>query len=228
MPGRNVAIDGPASSGKGTVARRVALKLGCTYVDTGAMYRVVALWALEQGVPLTEGSRLAQGIPGLALRFDTRPESYGVWMGERDVTEAIRAPAVGNAASKVSGHAEVREALVRQQRELASRERVVMDGRDIGTVVLPDSSFKIYLDASLQERAQRRFDDERARGGNPSLLQVQADLAERDRRDMERAVSPLMVAEGAWHLDTTELSIDEVVRQICARVEVNEAEHDQQ
>jgi len=214
----NLAVDGPASSGKGTVARRVASRLGYTYVDTGAMYRVVALWARETGAPLNDGPALAQGIETLNLRFDTSPEDYQVWIGEREVTHAIREPSVGDAASLVSAHPEVRSALVRLQRGLALKGGVVMDGRDIGTVVLPNARFKVYLEASLDERARRRFMEDSSHGVQTTYEAVRTALAERDRRDMNRDVSPLRKAEGAWVIDSTEKTIDEVVQEICDRM----------
>jgi cytidylate kinase len=214
----NLAIDGPASSGKGSVARRVAARLGYTYVDTGAMYRVVALWALESGVGLHDGPGLAEGISTLNLRFDTRPEDYRVWMGDREVTLAIRRPNVGDAASLVSAHPEVRSALVKLQRGLAESGGMVMDGRDIGTVVLPHARFKVYLEASLDERARRRFMEDSGHDAQTTLNAVRAALAERDRRDMNREASPLKKADGAWAIDSTEMTIDEVVQEICDRV----------
>jgi cytidylate kinase len=214
----NLAIDGPASSGKGSVARRVAARLGYTYVDTGAMYRVVALWALESGVGLHDGPGLAEGIATLNLRFDTRPEDYRVWMGDREVTLAIRRPNVGDAASLVSAHPEVRSALVKLQRGLAESGGMVMDGRDIGTVVLPHARLKVYLEASLDERARRRFMEDSGHDAQTTLNAVRAALAERDRRDMNREASPLKKADGAWAIDSTEMTIDEVVQEICDRV----------
>jgi CMP/dCMP kinase len=197
-----VAVDGPAGAGKSTVARAVARELGFTYLDSGAMYRAVALGALRQRRPAVEVAREAQLEVGDGVRLDGR-----------EVTEAIRAPEVSEAASRVAADPEVRAALVERQRTLLSRGDWVAEGRDIGTVVAPDAAVKVFLTASPEERARRRAAelgaDERA---------VLADQALRDQRDRTRAHSPLRPAEGAIELDTTGLSVDEVVERIAALV----------
>jgi len=197
-----VAVDGPAGAGKSTVARAAADALGFTYLDSGAMYRAVALAALERGRPPAEVARDAAIELGDGVRLDGR-----------DVTAAIRAPAVSEAASRVAGDPEVRAALVERQRALLANGDWVAEGRDIGTVVAPDAAVKVFLTASPEERARRRAAelgaDERA---------VLADQALRDERDRTRAHSPLRPASGAVELDTTGLSVDQVVGRIAELV----------
>ena len=197
-----VAVDGPAGAGKSTVARAAAEALGFTYLDSGAMYRAVALAALERGRPAAEVARDAAIELGDGVRLDGR-----------DVTTAIRAPEVSEAASRVAGDPEVRAALVERQRALMANGDWVAEGRDIGTVVAPDAAVKVFLTASPEERARRRAAelgaDERA---------VLADQALRDERDRTRAHSPLRPAPGAVELDTTGLSVDQVVERIAELV----------
>ncbi|HYK17651.1 MAG TPA: (d)CMP kinase, partial [Bryobacteraceae bacterium] len=190
-------------SGKSTVARRIAEKLGYLYIDTGAMYRAVALWALRRGVALSDMHRLEQLANEAAIEF--APDDGKVLLNGEDVSDFIRAPEVGDAASEVSRIPAVRRALVAKQREIGERSSVVMEGRDIGSVVFPDATVKIFLDAQPEVRAERRA----AESDLPSEL-VAEKIRERDRRDQTRAHSPLMQAPDAVYVDTTGMSIQDV------------------
>lgn len=205
-----IAIDGPASSGKGTVARRVALNLGYAYVDTGAMYRAVGLQALRTGVDPTDPVGTEQIARAAHFDFDWHDGFLQVFLNGEEVTLGIRTAEVGRAASAVAVHPGVRAALLDFQRGLGARGRVVMDGRDIGTVVLPGAQLKIFLDASLDERARRRA----AELPHLSYEAVRRDLAARDAQDSGRATAPLVAAPDAVHLDTTALDIDAVVHTV--------------
>jgi cytidylate kinase len=202
-----IAIDGPAGSGKSTVARRVAEALGFSYIDSGAMYRAVALWALRQGIDPTDAHRMEQ----LALAASLRLEPGRVFLNGEEVTADLRTPEVSRAASVVATHAGVRRALVAKQRSVAETASVVMEGRDIGTVVFPQADVKIFLDASPEERLRRRQAE--SADAPPDLARQ---LADRDRRDRTRAESPLVQAEDAIYLDTTTLNLDEAVDAVLA------------
>jgi cytidylate kinase len=201
-----IAIDGPAGAGKSTVARGVARALGFTYLDSGAMYRCVALAALDRGMDLDDGERLGEMAWDLDIGFD----GDTVRLDGKPVEGRIRSPEVTIAASKVSIHPQVRQAMVKRQRELIAAGNYVAEGRDIGTVVSPDSPLKIFLTADEGERARRRAAD----SGEP-VARVAEAIRDRDERDQHRADSPLRVAEGSIYIDTTDLSPDEVVRQIA-------------
>lgn len=215
-----IAIDGPAGAGKSTVARLVARRLGYLYLDTGAMYRALTLKALERRLDLEDGAALA----ALAAETDLRLGGEGpdgqteVLLDGRDVTPAVRTPEVNRSVSLVARQPAVREALVALQRRLAEAGSVVMDGRDIGTVVLPSAEHKFFLTASLAERARRRCADLEAQGFTGSLASVEEEVARRDRLDSERAASPLRRASDAEEIDTTQLSVEEVVQYILRRV----------
>ena len=197
-----VAIDGPAGAGKSTLARRIAGKLGYLYIDTGAMYRAVALWALRANVAVSDMHRLEQLAHEANIEFE--PGSTRVLLNGEDVTQAIRAPEIGEAASQVSLVPAVRRALVAKQREIGERASVVMEGRDIGSVVFPDATVKIFLDAHPEVRTGRRA----VETALPAAL-VGEQIRERDQRDQTRAESPLVQAPDAVYVDTTGLSIDE-------------------
>ncbi len=197
-----VAIDGPAGAGKSTLARRIAEKLGYLYIDTGAMYRALAVWALRAKVALSDMHRLEQLANEARIEFAA---GGPVLLNGEDVTEAIRAPEISDAASQVSLVPAVRRAMVAKQREIGERASVVMEGRDIGSVVFPDATVKIFLDAQPEVRVERR-------AGESSLPAevVAKQLSDRDRRDRTRPESPLVQAPDAVYVDTTGLSIDEV------------------
>jgi cytidylate kinase len=198
-----VAIDGPAGAGKSTLARRIASKLGYTYVDTGAMYRAVALWAQRTKVASSDMHRLEQLAKEARIEF--KPGTNAVFLNGEDVTEAIRAPEIADAASEISLIPAVRRALVSKQRAMAEQESVVMEGRDIGTVVFPNATVKIFLDAQPQERTDRRAKE----SSLPAELVAQQ-IHERDKRDRTRNESPLVQAPDAVYVDTTGLSVDQV------------------
>ena len=205
-----VAIDGPAGAGKSTVARAVAEKLGVTYIDTGAMYRAVALWALRLGVDLNDLHRLEQLAKEAQIELAAGQK---VFLNNEDVTQAIRAPEVSASASKVAACGGVRRAMQRLQRGMASTQSVVMEGRDIGTVVFPDARVKVYLDADPGERARRRAEET---GARPSA--VAHDMAERDQRDRTRPDAPLTQAPDAEYLDSTGLTLEQVEEAILRLV----------
>jgi cytidylate kinase len=198
-----IAIDGPAGAGKSTLARRVAAKLGYVYVDSGAMYRAVALWALRANIALSDMHRLEQLANAAQIEF--APDGGAVLLNDEDVTNAIRTPEVSQAASKVSLVPAVRRALVQKQREIGEKISLVMEGRDIGTVVFPDATVKIFLDAIPEERATRRANEVAL----PAEI-VERQIRERDQRDRGRAESPLVQAPDAVYVDTTGLTIEEV------------------
>lgn len=213
-----VAIDGRSASGKSTVARAVAVRLGFRHVDTGAMYRSVALAALRRGIPLHDADALAGLAASLEIDLRAAGEGSRVVVDGEDITEAIRAPEVSEAASVVSAVPGVRAALVARQRRLGEGGAVVVEGRDIGTVVFPDAEVKVFLDASLEERARRRQADLAARGVHADLDEVRRQQAERDRRDETRAVSPLRPAADAVVIDTTGRDALDVVEEIVRLV----------
>jgi cytidylate kinase len=211
-----VAIDGPAGAGKSTLARALAMALGYTYVDSGAMYRVVGLAARERGIAADDAAALAILVDG--LDFTLRPDRTGqrVFLESRDVTDAIRTPEAGEWASRVAAIPEVRTRLVARQRLLGSAGGIVMDGRDIGTVVFPAAQCKFFLTASAPERARRRAHEIGASAGD--LATVQQDMAARDQRDSERAHAPLRPAPDAETVDTTGLTVEEAVARLLKRV----------
>lgn len=215
MKGRKrmvVAIDGPAGAGKSTIAKRVALRLGFLYIDTGAMYRAVGLWALRAGVALDDTHRLEQLANQARIELETAPAR--VCLNGEDVTRAIRSPDVSDAASKVSAVAGVRRALVSKQRRMGVEGCVVMEGRDIGSVVFPGAEVKVFLDANPVERAARRLRELEEEGETAPLERVKREMEERDRRDRNRRDSPLVRAPDAVYVDTTGLSLDEVEQTI--------------
>jgi cytidylate kinase len=211
-----IAIDGPAGAGKSTVSRRLAQTLGLRYVDTGAMYRVVGVLAEQQGVDFGDSQALATLCDGLDLRFEERADGIHVVANGRDLSHAIRTAAAGQLASKVSVMPVVRERLVALQRAMAAGGGVVMEGRDIGTVVLPQATVKIYLVASAAERARRRCDELNGRGEAADVEQVMREIEERDRRDQGRAHSPLRPADDALLIDTSSESVEAVVERVRA------------
>lgn len=209
-----MAIDGPAGAGKSTVARKVAEALGYLYIDTGAMYRALTWAVLRAGVPVEDPAAVAEAIADAEVHLEPGPNGNRVFLNGEDVTAAIRTPAVSEAVSQVAAIPEVRRRLVTLQQQLARSRGIVMDGRDIGTVVLPDAEVKVFLTASLEERTRRRFLESRATGHGQDLDAVRKNLEERDRLDAGRAVSPLKAADDAVVIDTTHQSVEQVVAQI--------------
>jgi cytidylate kinase len=208
-----IAIDGPAGSGKSTVARAVASRLGYLYIDTGAMYRAVALKALREDLDLENGEALTDAAARAEIRMRTEAGATRVWLDGREVTDEIRSPAVTDAASRVSAVASVRQAMVRLQRAWGQPGGVVMEGRDIGTVVFPSAEVKIFLDASPEERARRRARELATQGAAVSSESVGREMAARDARDRERLASPLVRAPDAVLLLTDGLAPEQVVER---------------
>lgn len=210
-----IALDGPAGAGKSTIARRVAEQLGILYLDTGAMYRAIGIKALNLGLPAKDEAAVGTMLQSTDLDIRFVNGTQEVWLDGVNVSEAIRTPEASRAASDVSTLPVVRRALVDMQRKIASRQSLVMDGRDIGTHVLPDARHKFFLTASVAERAHRRLLDLKNRGdATVTLNEVKADIEYRDRQDSERAFAPLRQADDAILVDTTDLSIEEVVQTI--------------
>lgn len=220
----DVAIDGPVSSGKGTVSRLVAERLGFLYVDTGATYRMAAWLALQNDVSLEDEAAVAAQIDKAEfdMKIPTEDEADGrlltILLNGEDVSWKIRTEEVGQGASKVAALPEVRKVLVKKQQEIARQNNVIMEGRDIGSRVLPHAALKIYLTASDVVRAKRRTIQLQEKGQDVTFAQVYADLIERDKRDMERTTDPLVKLEEAWEIDTSDLSIEQVVEMIVIRV----------
>ncbi|MFZ5556977.1 MAG: (d)CMP kinase [Pseudomonadota bacterium] len=202
-----IAIDGPSASGKGTVARRVAEALGFHYLDSGALYRLVALAALRRGVDLDDEAALARIARDLDARFDGEE----IFLSGTRVTDAIRAEDVSGAASRVAAHPGVRSALMKRQRAFRRPPGLVADGRDMASQVFPDAQLKVFLTASPEERARRRYKQLIDKGMSATMHDLVRDIAERDLRDRERSVAPLRQADGARLIDTTSLSIEDVV-----------------
>jgi CMP/dCMP kinase len=212
-----IAVDGPSGAGKSTVSRALAARLGYAFVDTGAMYRAVALKALRAGMSLEDGERL--GELARQTRISLTPDSSRVTVDDEDATAAIRAPEVSAAASRVSAHPAVRLEMVARQREMGQRGGVVLDGRDIGTVVFPNADVKFYVDADPASRARRRAEELSAAGTGTDADSIRRDMRERDRADMTRPDSPLARAADAIPLDTTALSPEQVVESMVEIVE---------
>jgi len=216
---QTIAIDGPAGAGKSTVSKAVAKALGYTLVDTGAIYRSVALVAQRGSVSWDDEEALTAVVSSLAISFSFSGDINRVFIGDEEVTTSIRAHEISAGASKVSRHPGVRAGLLELQRKLAGQGGSVLEGRDIGTVVCPNAEVKIFLDASAVERARRRQSEIQSRGEEADFDAVLADIEERDRRDREREHAPLKAADDAHILDSTKLSADEVVAAIIALAE---------
>ena len=212
--GCNIAIDGPAGAGKSTIAKRVAKELSFIYVDTGAMYRAMALYVLEQNIDPQDQAKVAAACPDIDVTILYEDGVQQVLLNGKNVSTEIRQEIVGNTASKISVIKEVREKLVALQRQLAAKENVVMDGRDIGTTILPNAEVKIYLTASADTRAKRRALEYEQKGESFDLDQIRKDIIERDQRDMNREISPLKQADDAVLVDSSEMGIDDVVNAI--------------
>lgn len=210
----NIAIDGPAGAGKSTIAKRLAKKLGFIYVDTGAMYRAMAYYFLQHGIDAKDESAIAAACPDVDVTITYENGEQQVLLNGENVNGVIRNEEVGNMASSTSVYPVVRKKLVELQRQLAKSADVIMDGRDIGTCVLPDAQVKIYLTASSATRAKRRFDELTEKGVSCDLAEIEKDIIDRDYRDMHRETSPLCQAEDAVLVDSSEMNIDEVVDAI--------------
>jgi CMP/dCMP kinase len=218
-----VAIDGPAGAGKSTVARRLADTLGFVFVDTGALYRTVAVAAKRAGVPWNDAGPVGELADALvargAIAFDRDAErGVRVWLDGRDVTDAIREPDIGMGASTVSAHKAVRDALLDLQRQAGRAGGVVLEGRDIGTVVFPEAEVKFFLTARPEVRAKRRFDELTAKGQRVTLEDTMVEVRRRDEQDTTRAVAPLRQAEDAMLVDNSDFGVDETVARMAARV----------
>jgi CMP/dCMP kinase len=209
-----IAIDGPAGAGKSTVAQRLAERLGLNYVDTGASYRAAALKVLEDGISPDDSKMVIAAVSTADIQLRSCGSKLRVILDGRDVTDLIRSPEVTLAASKVSRFPEVRSKLIGLQRTLAQGQGVVMEGRDIGTVVLPEAALKIFLTAQPEERARRRLGDEKDQGRPATLEQTASSMGRRDQLDSKRAISPLLPAADACQIDSTALSAEQVVEQI--------------
>ncbi|MFJ8458516.1 (d)CMP kinase [Lysinibacillus xylanilyticus] len=209
-----IAIDGPAGAGKSTIAKIVAEALGFTYIDTGAMYRAVTYKALQQNIYLDDEEKLAEMLASSTIELKPSPKGQLVFLDGKNVSAEIRSNEVTSSVSQVSAHAKVRELLVAQQQKLAANGCVVMDGRDIATHVLKNAELKIFMSATVEERARRRFIDNQKRGIESSIEKLQEDIALRDKMDSEREASPLIQAADAIFLDTTALSIDDAAQAI--------------
>lgn len=214
--GYNIAIDGPAGAGKSTIAKLVAKELGYIYVDTGAMYRGMAIYFLKQNIPSGDREKIAETCKDANVSIGYENGVQQIYLNGENVTTMLREEAVGNMASISSAVPEVREQLISLQRNLAEKENVVMDGRDIGTNILPNADTKIYLTASVETRAKRRFLELQEKGVDCNIEAIAQDIAERDSRDMNREIAPLRQAEDAVLIDSSDMTIEEVVQAILS------------
>ncbi|MCP9302615.1 (d)CMP kinase [Leuconostoc mesenteroides] len=221
MTNFQVAIDGPASAGKSTIAKILATKLNYVYVDTGAMYRTITLAAKKNGIAYNDEEKIKNLLSQTEIRFEPSTPVQRVFLNDIDVTEEIRSAEVTNNVSIVASFADVRSNLVKRQREIANNNSVIMDGRDIGTTVLPEADVKIFLVASVDERAQRRYKENVAKGMTTDLETLKREIEARDYKDSHRQISPLTQAKDAILVDTTGQSIDDVVAKIANIIENN-------
>lgn len=213
-----IAIDGPSGAGKSTLAKRLARELDFIYLDTGAMYRALALKVLRQGMDLADDARLAELVDATAIDLKEEGGKLAVLLDGEDVASQIRTPEVSQMASKVSALRIVRARMLELQRRMGQRGSVVAEGRDIGTVIFPDAEVKVFLDASIAERARRRWEELKDAGRRVELRATQHEIEERDRRDSERDVAPLRKADGALVIDSSAVSADEVAAMVLAHV----------
>lgn len=214
--GYNVAIDGPAGAGKSTIAKLVAKEKGYIYVDTGAMYRGLAIHFLNKGVNPDDREAVAEACRDAEVSIGYEDGVQQIYLNGENVTSMLRTEEVGNMASRTSAIPQVREKLLELQRSLAREKDVIMDGRDIGTNILPDADVKIYLTASVETRAMRRYTELKEKGESCNLEEIARDISERDERDMTREIAPLKKAEDAILVDSSDMTIPEVVAEICS------------
>ena len=219
----SVAIDGPAGAGKSTRAMLVAKELHAIYVDTGAMYRAIAIYFLRNHLDPEKPEEVLQACRELEVSISYEDGMQQVWLNGENVTGMLRTEEVGNMASKSSAKQPVRDKLLQLQRDMAIKQSVVMDGRDIGTNVLPNAEVKIYLTASATERARRRYEELKQKGEACDIQQIEADIIKRDEQDMNRAIAPLKQAEDAYYLDSSDMTIPQVVDTILERCKENAA-----
>lgn len=219
----NIAIDGPAGAGKSTIARKVAAELGFVYVDTGAMYRAMAYYFLQHDISSEDQQTVEAACPDIRVTIEYQDGEQQVLLNGENVNAYIRTEQVSLMTSKVSQYPKVREKLVSLQKQLAAEQNVIMDGRDIGTCVLPDADAKIYLTASVKERATRRYKEQIEKGMQADLSEIEADIEKRDYQDMHREVSPLCQAEDAVLVDSSDMTIKEVVAEIIRIFEEKKA-----
>ena len=217
----SIAIDGPSAAGKSSIAKIVAKKLDYIYIDTGAMYRCVGYYCLQNNIDLNNETAVSAALKNIKITMDS---DNHVYLNDHDVSNEIRQDEVSMSASLVSSYQDVREFLVKQQRQMANIGGVILDGRDIGTVVLPDAKLKIYQNASVETRAKRRYLENKQRGLAADLETIKKDIEQRDYQDMNRNISPLKKAEDAIVLDTSNLSIEEVVNEVLQLVKQREME----
>mgnify|MGYP003229823432 FL=1 len=214
--GYNVAIDGPAGAGKSTIAKLVAKEKGYIYVDTGAMYRGLAIHFIKKGIKAEDIKGIVEACKDAEVSIVYENDVQQIYLNGENVTAMLRTEEVGNMASKTSAIPAVREKLLELQRTLAREKNVIMDGRDIGTNILPNADVKIYLTASVETRATRRYKELLEKGENCVYEEIAQDIKERDERDMNREIAPLKQAEDAILVDSSEMTIDEVVKTICS------------
>ena len=217
----SIAIDGPSAAGKSSIAKIVAKKLDYIYIDTGAMYRCVGYYCLQNNIDLNNETAVSAALKNIKITMDS---DNHVYLNDYDVSNQIRQDEISMSASLVSSYQDVREFLVKQQRQMANVGGVILDGRDIGTVVLPDAKLKIYQNASVETRAKRRYLENKQRGLAADLETIKKDIEQRDYQDMNRKISPLKKADDAIVLDTSNLSIDEVVNEVLKLAKQREME----
>lgn len=223
----SIAIDGPAGAGKSTIAKAVSNHLSYIYVDTGAMYRAAALFVLRNDIHPDDEEAISKICNQIDIKLDYVDKEQQIYLNGENVSTTIRSEEVGNAASTISKHLVIREKMVELQQVIAKKTSVVMDGRDIGTVVLPKADLKIYLTASVNERARRRYLDLKNKGFDGDIDKIKKDIIARDNQDMNRSNSPLVIAKGAIEIDSSKMSIEEVVSLILQlfkeKVDLNES-----
>lgn len=215
----NIAIDGPAGAGKSTIAKRAAKILGFIYVDTGAMYRSIALYMINNNINIQDEALVSERCSQIQIQLKYENEAQQVYLNGVNVSKEIRQEEVGKAASVVSAYPAVRKTLLGLQQDIAATEDIIMDGRDIGTCVLPNAQLKIYLTASVHTRALRRYNELKEKGQDCVLEDIEKDIEDRDYRDMHREIAPLKVADDAVVIDSSEMNIEEVTMEIIGLVE---------